>query len=713
MSKAIKAVAVVVGVVTGAFFFGAIGAIVGGAIGLMGADLLQSIINPGFDVPDSNDAAAQQNQGILVNKQGTNNHIPVVYGERRVGGNRVFVSTEGENNKYLHVVFVVSEGEIDRFSEIYIDDNLAWTGSSSHATRYQANQGKYRDYMTFETYHGTDNQTAAPLTIGVGGWTNQHRLRGLAYISFRFKWYKIESSEDQDKTPWGGGIPNVTVVMRGKKVANSGTFADSISRSTAYADETVVYDRNPINCLLDYLRNPRYGKGLSNGQIDFKSFRDEAIRWGKLDDGTTIAADDQYHYCNAVVFTDRTIFDNVKTFLFNMRTALPYANGRFACRVEDNRQTDSIYGSTSTPVMTVGEDNLIGTINLESENVNGKYNRVIVTYMGGKNQDELTNEAVEITYPEPDSAEESQYFTEDDDRLNEHRFTLEHVTQDSIARKYAKVALIKSRYRSKIVSFTGDASLHQLQVNDIFTLVYSGLGINGAFRVKSIQFNADYTFNVTAEEHNDLIYGGNVEPYVRRTPAIARPGRYPIYIDQSGNVVHVGNKSDAPLPADWTAPSDLDPAYSSPTSKYTQAELEAALATGNVIGIFDGDIVFADPVYIPKPVITSATVVKSTSGRNLVDVRINFEAHDEPNIEVTQVLIYWPRYNEYYGTPIGNSRTAARDGYVEITGLNPYKESDKFKIQFSGKGGQLVETSVPVSIDFSGFTPGNIIFEEL
>ena len=713
MSKAIKAVAVVVGVVTGAFFFGAIGAIVGGAIGLMSADLLNQIINPGFDVPDSNDAAAQQNQGILVNKQGTNIHIPVVYGERKVGGSRVFVSTEGADNKYLHVVFVVSEGLIDRFSEIYLDDNLAWTGTSSQGGRFQANQGKYRDYVTFETYHGTENQIAAPLTIGVGGWTNQHRLRGLAYISFRFKWYKIESSEDQDKTPWGGGIPNVTVLMRGKKVANAGTFPDSISRSTAYADETFVYDTTPINCLLDYLRNPRYGKGLSNGQINFKSFRDEAQRWGKLQDGTTIANADQFHECNAVIFTDRTLFDNTKTFLFNMRTALPYENGRFSCRVEDNRQDDSIYGSTSTSVMTVGEDAIIGSINLESENVNGKYNRVIVTYMGGKNGDRLTNEAVEITYPEPGSAEESQYFTEDDDRLNEHRFTLEHVTQDSIARKYAKIALIKSRYRNKIVSFTGDASLHQLQVNDIFTLVYSGLGINGAFRVKSMQFNADYTFNIIAEEHNDLIYGGNVEPYRRRTPTIANTGGYPIYIDENGNVVHVGNKSDAPLPSDWTAPSDLDPNYNTPTVKYTQEELEAALATGNVKAIIDGDIIFADPVYIPKPVVTSVTVVKSTSGRDLVDLRINFEAHDEPNIEQTSALVYWPRYDEYYGTPIGNTTTAARDGYVEIPGVNPYRTTDKYRIRFIGKGGQLTETSDPFSVDFSGFTPGNIIFEEL
>ena len=718
MAKAVKPILTVVAAVVGFMVAGPLGAVIGAGIGYASADLVQQIINPGFDVPDTNEAAANQNQGVLVNKAGTNNNIPVVYGRRRMGGSRVFVSTEGENNKYLHIVLAISEGEIDAFEEIYMDDRLAWQGTSSHGSRFSANQGKFQGLMDFETFHGTDNQTASNLTIGVGGWSNQHRLRGLAYISFRLKWLKIESAEDRDESPWSS-IPNITVVMRGKKVADAGTFpSDSITRATAYNNETVGYNVNPINCLLDYLRNPIYGKGLSNDKINFKSFRDEAFRWQKLQDGVTDATDDQFHECNAVVFTDRTIFQNTKTFLFNCRAALPYQDGRFSVRVEDNRQDTSTYGTTSTSVMTVGEDAIIGTVNLEGDNVKGKVNKVIVTYMGGRQGDLLTNEAVEYTYPEPDSALSEQYLEEDNNRVNELRLTFEHITQDSVARKYAEVALKKSRFRSKTVSFTGDASLHQMQVNDIFTLVHSGLGINGKFRVKSIQFNADYTFSILAEEHNDLIYGGNVTPYRRKTPIVAYTGStVPIYIDTiTGNVVHIGNKSDAPLPAGgYTAPSTVPAEINTnPGVKYTSAELEAGLAAGNVQAIVNGEIIYSEPDVLPTPVITSAIVENDQYGAK--KVKIFFETTEEPVVARVGALTFNSREQRYFSTPILNGSTAMRDGFVLWEGVNPDRArfgAFNAKVRFYGSSNDLVSTSEAVTVDFAGIAPNNIIFEEL
>lgn len=716
MGGVVEAVTTIAGAAIGFFVGGPIGAIIGAGLGYASADVVNAIINPGFDVPSAGfDNAANQNQGVLINKSGTNNSIPVIYGRRRVGGNRVFVSTEGENNKYLHIVLVISEGEIAGYDEIYVDDVLAWTGTTTHAERYQANQGKFQGLMTFEAFHGTVDQTAAPLTLGVGGWTSAHRLRGLAYISFRLTWVKIESAEDSDLSPWSN-MPNITVVTRGKKTADATQFADSISRATAYASETEAYSLNPINCLLDYLRNPIYGKGLTNDKINFKSFRDEATRWGLLADGVTPATGDQFHECNAVVFTDRTLFDNVKTMLFNCRAALPYQDGRFSVRVEDNRQDTSTYGGTSTSVLTVGEDQIIGAVNIESDNVRGKVNQVIVTYFGGRQDSTLTNESVEYAYPEADSALLEQYLTEDNQRVNELQLTFEHITQDSIARKYAEVALNKSRFRSKIISFTGDASLHQLQVNDIFTLVHSGLGINGKFRVKSIQFNADYTFSLIVEEHNDLVYAGNVEPYQRRTPIIAYAGSgVPIYIDRAtGTVVHVGNKSDAPLPADWTAPSTVPAVYDTVPVKYTQAELEAALATNSIISIQNGELILAQADVLPTPVILSATV--EPDQYNARQVTVFFETSDEPAIEQVQALLFNQRDQRYYSTPVQNGGTAMRDGYILFTGINPDRVrfgSFNVKIRFSGKNGHLISTSEAATVDFTGVVPNNIIFEEL
>ncbi len=61
-------------------------------------------------------------QGITVNKQSNVARIPVVYGERKIGGVRVFVGSGSTDNKYLYVCLAVAEGEIDSFQGIYIND---------------------------------------------------------------------------------------------------------------------------------------------------------------------------------------------------------------------------------------------------------------------------------------------------------------------------------------------------------------------------------------------------------------------------------------------------------------------------------------------------------------------------------------------------------------------------------------------------------------
>ena len=76
------------------------------------------------EVPDfgTNDFEETE-RGILVNKQSNNASIPVIYGERLVGGTRVFIETSGTDNTYLYVALVLSEGEVNSIEEIRVDDN--------------------------------------------------------------------------------------------------------------------------------------------------------------------------------------------------------------------------------------------------------------------------------------------------------------------------------------------------------------------------------------------------------------------------------------------------------------------------------------------------------------------------------------------------------------------------------------------------------------
>ena len=55
------------------------------------------------DVPDfgTNDFDETE-RGILLNKQSNDASIPIVYGERLIGGTRVFIQTSGTDNTYLY-----------------------------------------------------------------------------------------------------------------------------------------------------------------------------------------------------------------------------------------------------------------------------------------------------------------------------------------------------------------------------------------------------------------------------------------------------------------------------------------------------------------------------------------------------------------------------------------------------------------------------------
>ena len=75
------------------------------------------------------------------------------------------------------------------------------------------------------------------------------------FQSLKFNWHQDIYS----------GITRVQAKVQGKKVV---TLASNLSEQTA------SFSTNPAFCLLDYLRNERYGKGIATTDIDLQSFYD-------------------------------------------------------------------------------------------------------------------------------------------------------------------------------------------------------------------------------------------------------------------------------------------------------------------------------------------------------------------------------------------------------------------------------------------------------
>ena len=199
-------------------------------------------------------------RGILLNKQSNDAAIPVVYGERLVGGTRVFLETSGTDNEFLYMALVMCEGEINSIQEIRVDDKVVtFDGSltdNTQRTVASSDSNFYKDgasYITIEPHFGSDGQSASSLLSTLSSWGSNHKLSGLAYLALKFKW-------NQDIF---GSIPKVQAKIQGKKI---------VTLNSSLVESSATYSTNPAFCILDYLRNERYGKGIATADIDLQSF---------------------------------------------------------------------------------------------------------------------------------------------------------------------------------------------------------------------------------------------------------------------------------------------------------------------------------------------------------------------------------------------------------------------------------------------------------
>ena len=74
------------------------------------------------DTPNMDGQAEQNAKGVLVNKTSSNASLPVIYGQRKVGGVAVFMETSGTDNEFLYMIMALCEGGIESCEKIYIDD---------------------------------------------------------------------------------------------------------------------------------------------------------------------------------------------------------------------------------------------------------------------------------------------------------------------------------------------------------------------------------------------------------------------------------------------------------------------------------------------------------------------------------------------------------------------------------------------------------------
>lgn len=405
--------------------------------------------------------AAADMAGVLINKESNIEPIPVIYGERRVGGVRVFVSTKdvsgGDKNEFLYIALAMAEGEVESITDIHLDDK-------------PITNSKYSGLYTINVHTGADNQAYdSLLTEANAGWTSSHKLSGIAYLAIKLKW-------DEDVF---SGMPEITAVVKGRKVFDP-------------RDSSTAWSNNPALCIRDYLTNDRYGKGLPASAIDDDAFEDAADDCDATvtfySGGTTGKIFD----CNAVLQTDETLFDNLEKMLMGCRGFLPYSQGKYGLIIDKSRSS----------VFAFDKETIVGGISIAGETKENKFNRVLVKF-ANPTIDYQPDQAV---WPAGGSSDETALLAEDNGTLLVEEIELHTVTNYYAARDLARVILKRSRNAIR-ASFKATSESLQLTVADVVTVTHPTPGWTAKpFQVESIVMNYDGTCSVSLLEYDSSLY---------------------------------------------------------------------------------------------------------------------------------------------------------------------------------------------------------------
>ncbi len=447
-------------------------------------------------------------KGILVNKQSNDANIPVIFGERLTGGVRVFMETSGTDNTYLYMAIVMSEGEINDIEEIRVDDKVVtWASALSDGTEVEVGSGDsnfYKDSASLirvEPHYGTDGQSASSLLSTLSSWGSNHKLSGLCYLALRFKW-------NQDAFT---GIPKVQAKIQGKKV---------VVYNSSLQAQSPAYSTNPAWCLLDYLTNARYGKGIAISEINLQSFYDASQVCVTQVTPYSGGSDINIFDTNTALDTSQKIIDNVRELLKGCRGYLPYTQGKYSLIIE----------TTGSASITLTEDDIIGGYNLSIPTKNERYNRVIVGFV-----DPARNYQVnEVQFPPiddsglPSADQHATMKTADGGFLLEGRFNFKTITSQYQAEEMAEVILRRSR-EALTLGLNVSFDAYDLAIADIVNITHSSLGFSAKpFRVMGITFNEDFTIGLSLVEYQASHYTWATKTQATATPSTNLPNPFTI-----------------------------------------------------------------------------------------------------------------------------------------------------------------------------------------
>lgn len=391
-----------------------------------------------------------------------------IYGETKVGG-AIFYQETTDGNDKLHRMIAFADHEIQSFEEIYIDEFKITKDGNGVVTAAEDQLGtavtRFNSACTIKEKLGTDDQTYSPIS-GSTTWNESHTASGIAYLHCTFEF-------DQDAYP--NGAPNITAVIKGKKVY------DPRTSSTAYSNNSALV-------LRDYL----ISSGIaSSDEIDDTLFSTAA---NICDENVTLAGGgtEKRYTCNGSFTTDVDPQKVIGSIVDTMGGMVWYSQGKWGCKA----------AKYTTPVLALTEDDFRSGLSISTRNSRKDgFNKIIGLHRGAETNWQLAN------FP---SFSSSVFLNVDNNEESILEMQLPFVASSATAQRIAKLALYRNREQLQISGSFGMRCLN-LTVGDLVTITYDRLGFSAKdFEVVEWSFGlaSDMTLqvNMTLQEISEGVF---------------------------------------------------------------------------------------------------------------------------------------------------------------------------------------------------------------
>lgn len=378
----------------------------------------------------------------------------ILYGQIRMGGTIVFADTSGTNNEYLHLVIAHCEGPIEEIGTVYLNDEIVPLDGSGNAT------GKYAGYVTVKKHLGATTQTVdtdLQTAVGAGTWSNNHRLRGIAYSYVRLK-------HNPDLFP--SGLPNYSAILKGRN-----DIYDPRSTTTGYSTNSAL-------CLRHYLLLAKAdgGLGASASEIDEAAVQTAA---NVCDESVNLnpSGTESRYTTNGIVDTATAPGVVIEGLCSAMAGVCPYISGKFKPKA----------GAHTASVFSFTEDDIVGAVQFQTrDSMRDAFNGVKGTYVTADNDYQVSDFPPVVN---------STYTTEDGGSRIWKDITLGFTTSSATAQRIAKIELERSR-QDIVVTIETKLGAIDAHAGDVVDLTLARYGwTNKLFEVTSFQFvvgeNAD------------------------------------------------------------------------------------------------------------------------------------------------------------------------------------------------------------------------------